>query len=84
MKRMRKCQQALGVSYVEFIHDATVNAIEECESVLTDAYRRPLTGRELDTMHKSLVEAGASAEFTLAWLRREIDRWTAPSVVSGL
>jgi hypothetical protein len=77
MDRMQKCQRALGVGYAEFIHGATVAAMEECESTLADHYRRPLTRRELDKMMELLVDGGASTEYTVAWLRAQMERWVS-------
>lgn len=37
--------------------------------------KRPLSGRELGDQHRALVRAGASPEFTLRWLRAEVDLW---------
>jgi hypothetical protein len=36
LTRIRECARALGTSYVEFIHTATMQAVDECEGLDRD------------------------------------------------
>lgn len=36
---------------------------------------RPLSGREMDAMHKAMTEADVERSFRLAWLVKETDLW---------
>jgi hypothetical protein len=38
LARIRECCQALGVAYVEFIHKATMDAVEELEGYARDEH----------------------------------------------
>lgn len=36
---------------------------------------RPLSGRELDAMHKAMTESDVDPAFRMAWLVKETDLW---------
>lgn len=39
LTRIRECARALNTSYVEFIHTATMQAVDECEGISRDRMR---------------------------------------------
>jgi len=53
-------------------------ALEQGGEVTEHPPLRPLTGRELNEQHKALIEAGASWDFIMSWLHRELSRWGTP------